>query len=128
MKPVRLWILGAALGCFGAGAGIGLAAPGLAQACCGTAVPLDPDEYYVRQMIADFDLDATQARSLRMVVQSRRSETAAVLRELAERQPEELQTRLRELQAREEQRCRQILAKRPQQLASYEQRLRAGNR
>lgn len=70
MKRLSLWIIGAACGSFAAGVNIGLVAPGWLEPEAASA--LDQDAMFIRQMEADYGLDAEQVRSLRLVMQNRR--------------------------------------------------------
>lgn len=129
MNRTQAWILGAASGCFLAGLALGLALPGVAAALRGDA-PTDPDDDYVRAMIADYRLDADQSRLLRMAVRSWQEDELRVVRQFQVAQlPGELQNRLCEVRSRLVERTRQILGRNPEQLARYDRSVAAaGNK
>lgn len=121
MRHLRLWILGAALGSFGAGMNVGLLIPKLA-AGDEALLPdhLRHDLNYVERMVGSYGLSAEQARTLRQVLQAMRDEELKVLREADTAQlPRALQSKLLAARDRAEQRLRAVLT--PQQRHRYDQ-------
>lgn len=121
MRHLRLWILGAALGSFGAGMNVGLLIPKLA-ADGDAPVPdhLRQDLDYVERLVGGYGLSAAQAQTLRQVLQAMREEELRVLREAdAAQLPRALQTKLLAAHDRAEQRLRAVLT--PEQRQRYDQ-------
>jgi hypothetical protein len=111
VKGPQAWILGAALGCFAAGMTVGLVAPGIIDAIAGTAAP-DPDVLYVRKLAADFDLSASQERSLGMVVQYKRKAEDELLRNAQPDQlPDPLKNKIMIVRREATERIRRVLTK-----------------
>lgn len=118
------WILGCAVGCFAAGMVAGLVLPGVLEACCGEDTVRDPDEDYVRQLAADFDLDSRQRLQLRVVLQRYREEQMEVFRHANfEQLPAPLQAELTAARRRQSDRIYALLN--DAQRIRYDERSRA---
>jgi len=123
VKRVWPWILGAALGSFAAGVTVGWVAPSIVAA---GGAPATPDDAYVADMVAKYDLRAEQARGLRLVLQAAREEEFAVLKSAEVGQlPPSINARLLQVRAQLEKRVRKLLD--ATQLERYEQASRPKN-
>lgn len=127
MKPLRWWILGAALGTFSAGVSVGMAVPKVEAALDAAGSPSDPDADYVAMLTEKYGLTARQRRSLAIVVAQGRRDEVAVLEEAAAMQlPPAIQGRLLAVRNLTHQRIRAVLDAR--QVADYDRDAAAGVR
>jgi hypothetical protein len=127
VKPLRWWILGAALGTFSAGVSVGMAVPKVEAALDATGSPRDPDADYVAMLTEKYGLSARQRRSLAIVVAQGRRDEVAVLEEAAAMQlPPAIQGRLLAVRNLTHQRIRAVLDAR--QVADYDRDAAAGAR
>jgi hypothetical protein len=127
VKPLRWWILGAALGTFSAGVSVGMAVPKVEAALDAAGSPSDPDADYVAMLTEKYGLTARQRRSLAIVVAQGRRDEVAVLEEAAAMQlPPAIQGRLLAVRNLTHQRIRAVLDAR--QVADYDRDAAAGVR
>ena len=116
MASLRLWIVAVAVGCFAAGMVVGNVIGGRSG-----AVENEPsfDLAYAEQLVADYQLDAEQARSLRIVLQAWQAEEEAIRLAIAwTEMPEPLQRKLLAAGAKTGKRIRALLN--PEQRLAYD--------
>lgn len=112
MRGIRLWILVLALGCFVAGMIVGTTFLGRSSSDTALAVPVQ-DRDYTEDLAARYALSAAQRRSLQIVLQSERSDEAAIRAGIEWSQlPPTLQSRLLALRGLTRQRIRALLDER----------------
>lgn len=116
MASLRLWIAAVAVGCFAAGMVVGNVISGRSG-----AVESEPsfDLAYAEQLVADYQLDAAQVRSLQIVLQAWQAEEKAIRQAIAWTElPEPLQRKLLAAGAKTGKRIRALLN--PEQRLAYD--------
>jgi hypothetical protein len=123
---LRLWILGAAVGCFAAGMTIGLLIPRtIAGASLFGVEDSASDEDYVARFALDFGLTSQQEHQLRCVRAMRRLDEFEVLKAADfAKLPPELQSQVLAARSREEARIRGLLDDKQRQ--RYEELAQSG--